>query len=96
MRKFIITAASLAALAIPSAAMADQPTGYGFNANAPAGQDYLATGDVSGLTDGEFKGSLMGEYNSRATHVGIVLGGTGSRSEGVQAVHGLEGIGSQK
>jgi hypothetical protein len=99
MRKFIITGVSLVALAAPSAAMAD-PGPLQENPDSPAYADLAATGDVVGLEDGLFDGSLMGEYNSRATHNGIVSSEQAhsdlGRGTSVQMAHALEGKGRLK
>src|SRR5689334_5615597 len=67
-KKFFITAGAFVALAVPSAAMAAQPTGdFAANGNPPS-----ATGDLSST---EFKGSPMGFYSSRITQNGEFIGG---------------------
>src|SRR5262245_23180642 len=101
MRKFMITAASLVALAAPSAAMAahtvtDGP--YTVNDSALSGQDWLA-GDSGGLADGQFKGSLVGEFTSRIIQNGQFVQdqiGEHGRSDVVQVVQALDGKGRTK
>jgi hypothetical protein len=51
---------------------------------------------VIGLSDGEFRPGLVGEYNSRAKHIGIALGGTGSRGGSTQGALRLDGSGKEK
>ena len=100
MRKLVILGASVAALALPTVAMAAPASpGNQLNPNSPAGADLIATGDLSALSEGQFKGSLMGEYMSRVTHSGYQASTQAhsdvqSRSAAVQAVHLLEGTGS--
>jgi hypothetical protein len=101
-RKTITAGLAVAMLAVPTAAMADAPTPGTFTVNesAPAYQDLLNLGDANVLVDGEFKGSLMGEYNSRVKQQGWYISdqarALGGRGDAVQAVHVVEGIGSQK
>ena len=55
----------------------------------------LANPDAT--SDGQFTGSLMGEYNSRANHNGIVASQQAHdtrRGAAVQATHAVEGKGS--
>jgi hypothetical protein len=87
MRKFVITAVSLMALAAPSAAMAGNPHdtdgGYIWNADA------LATE----------QGNTVGEWTSQITHNGWWVQdqkGDKGRSEVVQSVHAIDGVGRNK
>jgi hypothetical protein len=88
--KFFIVAGAVAALAVPSAALADEPNGeFAPNLNPPS-----ATGELSNT---EFKGSAMGFYSSRIIQNGEFIGGNhggqkydnttsaGSRSDIVQS-----------
>jgi hypothetical protein len=76
MRKLIIIAGAVAALAVPSAAMAAAPNGqWAPNDNPPS-----ATGDLSNT---EFKGSAMGFYSSRITQNGEFIGGTAAGQSGL-------------
>jgi hypothetical protein len=93
MKKFIITGAALAVLAVPSAAMADQETYQGYPTNeSKAAQDWQ-----NGTN--EFKGSLVGEWTSRISHNGqYVQDQIGQMSEHgrsgvVQWVHSMDGKG---
>jgi hypothetical protein len=81
MRKLIIVAASLAALAVPTAAMAapiNPADGYVWNDNAKS------------------EGNLVGQYTSRVTHNGpwvqLQMGDQG-RSDVVQGVLAQDGLG---
>jgi hypothetical protein len=103
MRKLIIIAASFAALAVPSAALAAQPTGdFVTNDGAAASTMTLQQWLDSGM------GSEVGYYSSRATQNGEFIGGNkfgqaglgydntsaaGSRSAIVQATLGHDGTG---
>jgi len=81
MRKLIITAASLAALAIPTAAMAapiDPADGWLWNENAAS------------------QGNLVGQYTSQITHNGrwvVDQKGEQGRSNVVQSVLAQDGQG---
>ena len=84
MRRLIITAASLAALAVPTAAMAtpvDTADGYIWNESALA----------------QKQGNLVGEYTSQITHNGRwvqdQIADKGGRSAVVQSVLAQDGLG---
>jgi hypothetical protein len=104
--KLILVGGALAALAVPSAAMADAPTGS-FVPNTDA---VASTMTVEQWVDGGY-GSAVGYYSSRAIQNGEFVGGNKfgkaglgidnttapqSRSAVVQAVHATEGKGSLK
>ncbi len=88
MRKFIIAAASIAALAIPSAAMANSTMTV--NPSSPAGQATLAGQGTPDAAD--FNGSAMGYYNSRVTGNGSYISAQahelGGRGAAVQVTLG--------
>jgi hypothetical protein len=89
MRKLIIAAASIAALVIPSAAMANST--MTLNPNSAAGKA-TAAGQNTPDSASDFDGSAMGYYNSRVTGNGSYISTQahelGGRGAAVQATLG--------
>jgi hypothetical protein len=81
--RFIVVGAAVAALAVPSAAMADQPTVEAGNTSALA-----STMTLQQWVDGGY-GSAVAYYSSRAIHNGTGIGGVssdGARGQEIQAI----------
>lgn len=91
MRKFILAAATVATLAVPTAAMADAPNGqFVFKSNE------ASQGNSIGVQSSQIKqnGQFVGSGNNA---LGIDQTTTpGSRADIVQQQHALDGIGRDK
>jgi hypothetical protein len=93
MKKFLITAGALVALAVPSAAVADPGNGHAYgNQPAPNGYAFKDAGQTAFLTDPDSTGAvssanLVAIYSSQAVHNGSavsVQAQAGMRSTNIQ------------